>query len=53
MMRELSMPEEPPKQRESLVSQGLIDKRLLTLQGLHRAAGRKIVGDRRVRSHDL
>ena len=53
MVRDLSMPEEPRQQRESLVSQGLIDKRLLALQGLDRAAGRKIVGCGKVRSHDL
>src|SRR5579859_6290102 len=47
------MPEEPRKQRESLVSQGLIDKRLLALQGIDRAARRKIIGCGRVRSHDL
>src|SRR6185312_3278917 len=43
MMRDLAVPKETRKHRQSLICEGLIDERFLPLKGLYGTAGRKVI----------
>jgi hypothetical protein len=52
-MRELTVPEESGKHRESLIRERLIDERLLPLKRLYGTAGGKVIGAVKKRCDNL